>query len=337
MTLALVLASAVAGCGGSSESEQPASSSGAAEKINLVITSSEMPIAVAVDEGLFEGVEVTYDLVGFDAKTPLFLKDKSMPIIELSPVEVAQENAKGEDLVYFSTATGLYFWNGVMVRAEDADRFKTIEDLKGRKLGQPGFATGTWAAFSGLSKSLYGMDARKDFDLVTADPGALIGLLSAGRIDGALTFAGQAATGMASPKFELIASLGGLWEEKTGKPPLVDGLVARRALLEQNPDVARRVAEGVDAGVQWMKDHPEEFAEGGKYEKIARDGGWLTDEPTRKQIVKLLQDGQWYATSDMYDQEWVDSMYGFVEMALEGTGEEMPTKEELFAPVEQGQ
>lgn len=327
---------AVAGCGGDS-TEEPADTSNAVEKVNLAITSSEMPIAVAVDEGLFEGVEVTYDLVGFDAKTPLFLKDQNMPITELSPVEVAQENAKGEDLVYFSTATGLYFWNGIMIRAEDADRFKSIEDLKGRKLGQPGFATGTWAAFSGLTKDLYGFDARKDFELVTADPGALIGLLSAGRIDAALTFAGQAATGMSSPDFKLIASLGGLWEEKTGKPPLVDGLVARREWLESNPDVARRVAEGIDAGVQWMKDHPEEFDEGGKYEKIARDGGWLTDDATRGQIVELLQDDRWYATSEMYDQEWVDSMYGFVEMALTGTGEKIPEKADLFAEVDQGQ
>jgi NitT/TauT family transport system substrate-binding protein len=332
----LGLATMAAACGDSaSESGASAATSDAGTPtVELAITSSEMPVAVAVDEGLFEGVDVKYQLVGFDAKTPLFLKSSDMPITELSPVEVAQEIAKGEDIVYFSTSTGLYFWNGILIRAEDAERFKSIEDLKGLKLGQPGFGTGTWAAFSGLTKSLYGIDARKDFKLVTADPGALIGLLASGKIDAALTFAGQAATGMASDDFRLMASLGGLWEEKTGQPPLVDGLVARRDWLEQNPDVARKVAEGIDRGVEWMKEHPEEFAAGGKYEKIARDGSWLTDQKTTDQIVSLLKEGKWYATSEAYTQEWVDSMYDFVDMALDGTGEKMPAKSELFAPVE---
>jgi ABC-type nitrate/sulfonate/bicarbonate transport system substrate-binding protein len=139
---------------------------------------------------------------------------------------------------------------------------------------------------------------------------------------------------MASEDFKLLASLGGLWQEKTGQPPLVDGLVARREWLEQNPDVAQKIADGIDRGVKWMQDNPQEFAAGGKYEKIATDGSWLTDEATYDQIVELLKAGEWYATHEMYTQEWVDSMYGFVELALSGTGEELPAKDEMFAPVE---
>jgi ABC-type nitrate/sulfonate/bicarbonate transport system substrate-binding protein len=333
--MALVLS--LAACG-SSSSESSASSGGGATKkgvptINVAITASEIPIAVAADQGLFKGLNVRYQTVGFDAKTPIFLKDKNMPITELSPVEVAQEIAQGEDIAYFSTTTGLYFWNGIVIRAKDAGTYKTIADLKGKTIGQPGFATGTWAAFAGVAKSLYGLNAKSDFKLVTADPGALLGLLQAGRIDAALTFAGQAATGLASPQFRLMAGLGPLWEKKTGQPPLVDGLVARRSWLEQNADTARKFVAGVDAGVQWMKDHPEEFAKGGKYEKIASDDGWLTDEPTRQEIVKLLKKGQWYADSKLYTQSWIDANYEFVKLALAGTGQKMPAKDRLFAPV----
>jgi hypothetical protein len=82
-----------------------------------------------------------------------------------------------------------------------------------------------------------------------------------------------------------------------------------------------------------MKDHPEEFAKGGKYEKIASDDGWLTDEPTRQEIVKLLKKGQWYADSKLYTQSWIDANYEFVKLALAGTGQKMPAKDRLFAPV----
>jgi ABC-type taurine transport system substrate-binding protein len=335
----LPLALGVAACGSSDDgagaSDGGGGGGGTAKAgvptVNIAITASEMPVAVAADQGLFKGVNVKYQTVGFDAKTPIFLKDSSMPITELSPVEVAQEIAKGEDIQYFSTTTGLYFWNGIVVRAQDAGKYKTIADLKGKKIGQPGFATGTWGAFAGLSKSLYGLNAKTDFNLVTADPGALLGLLQAGKIDAALTFAGQAATGLASPKFHLMAGLGPLWQQKTGQAPMVDGLVARTSWLKQNPEIAKNIVAGVDAGVDWMKAHPEEFAKGGKYEKLAEDDGWLTDAPTTAEIVKLLKAGQWYAKSDLYTPAWIDSNYKFAALALEATGDKVPTKAQLFA------
>lgn len=334
--LPLSLALSAAACGSGTNGDAAGSGGGVAKKglptINVAITASEIPVAVAADQGLFKGLNVRYQVVGFDAKTPIFLKDKSMPITELSPVEVAEEIAQGEDITYFSTTTGLYFWNGIVIRAKDAGTYKTIADLKGKTIGQPGFATGTWAAFAGVAKSVYGLKAKSDFKLVTADPGALLGLLQAGKIDAALTFAGQAATGLASPQFRLMAGLGPLWQQKTGQPPLVDGLVARREWLQKNPELARKFVAGVDAGVQWMKDHPNEFAKGGKYEKLASDDGWLTDEPTRKEIVKLLAKGQWYADSSLYSQSWIDANYDFVKLALEATGSQVPAKDRLFAP-----
>jgi ABC-type nitrate/sulfonate/bicarbonate transport system substrate-binding protein len=336
-TAGVSLALGVAACGSSGTGGSAAGSAGGVTKsgvptINVVVTASEMPVAVAADQGLFKGLNVKYQMVGFDAKTPIFLKDQNMPITALSPVEVAQEIAKGEDIEYFSTTTGLYFWNGIVVRAKDAGTYKAIADLKGKTIGQPGFATGTWAAFAGIAKSLYGLNAKSDFKLVTADPGALLGLLQAGKIDAALTFAGQAATGLASPQFRLTAGLGPLWQQKTGQAPLVDGLAVRRSWLEKNPDLAHKFVAGVDAGVQWMKDHPDEFAKGGKYEKLASDDGWLTDDATRNEIVKLLKEGHWYAESDLYNQKWIDANYDFVKLALQATGDSVPPKDRVFAP-----
>lgn len=339
--LALVLALAAAACGGGSGGSSSGGSSsggGGAEasvpSIKVPITPTDIPIAVAADQHLFKGINVSYQVVGFDAKTPLFLKNKDadMPVVELSPVEVASEIAKGEDIAYFSTADGLYFWNGIVVRAKDAGKYRSIPDLKGLKVGQPGFSTGTWAAFAAVSKSLYGLDARKDFKLVTADPGALLGLLAAGKIDAALTFASQAATGLASSKFKLIAPLGTLWQQKSGEPLSVGGLAASRSWLQKNPEAARQFVAGVDRGVQWMKDHPDEFRSGGKYAKLAGDQGWLADKQTTDQILKLLTSGRWYFTSKLYTSSWMDANYRFAALAQEASGEpgKAPPKDKLF-------
>ena len=105
----------------------------------------------------------------------------------------------------------------------------------------------------------------------------------------------------------------------------------RRTQREKERERRKKIVAGVDAGVDWMKAHPEEFAKGGKYEKLAEDDGWLTDAPTTAEIVKLLKAGQWYAKSDLYTPAWIDSNYKFAALALEATGDKVPTKAQLFA------
>ena len=148
----------------------------------------------------------------------------------------------------------------------------------------------------------------------------------------ALTFASQAATGLASSKFKLIAPLGTLWQQKSGEPLSVGGLAASRPWLQKNPEAARQFVAGVDRGVQWMKDHPDEFRSGGKYAKLAGDQGWLGDKQTTDQIIKLLTSGRWYFTSKIYTPSWIDANYQFAALAQEASGEpgKAPAKDKLF-------
>ena len=329
---ALVVVAAVAMLGACGQgSEDSGGDANGDTTVKMALTTTELPIKIAADEGLFEGVNVEYDMVGFDAKTPIFLKDEDKPVTGLSPIEVGQLVSEGEEVVYFSTAGGAYFINGIIIRAEDAGRFSSVADLKGLKLGQPGFGTGTWAQFAGLADKLYGLDAKTDFDIVTADPGALLGLLESKKIDAALTFTGQTATGIGSPKFELLASLGQLWADETGQQPLVDGLVARPSWLKDHPDEAVALAKGVDAGVDWIKEHPEEFTKGGKYEDIVRDAGWLTDQETESAILDLINKDEWFAKSDLYTQEWIDANYSFLTLGMDVLGQKVPSKDKIFA------
>ena len=290
---------------------------------------SQVSTAIAQDEGLYENLEVEYSLVGYGESAALFLANQDDIGFE-SPWEVARFLSEGEDISFFSTAGALNFWNGVIIRKEDAGTYTSIDDLIGKKLGQPGFGTGTWLAFEIIAEAVNGIDAQEEFELVEADPGALLGLLSTGEIDAALNFAGQAASAMASDEFELLYSFTETWREAEGQPLTINGMIGRRDFLEQNTDVVRRFIEGNDKAVQWMRDNPDELKPGGKYAEYTAGEGWHRDEATTELILSLLEAGTWYFTSELYTDAWVDASYKFIQQGEGVLAPEVPPKEEVF-------
>lgn len=290
---------------------------------------SQVATAVAQEEGLYENLNVDYTQVGYGESAPLFLASDD-PIGFESPWEVARFRSEGENISYFGTAGALNFWNGVIIRAEDTATYSSVDDLVGQKLGHPGFGTGTWQAFEIIMKSVNDIDARADFELVQADPGALLGLLETGEIDAALNFAGQSATAMASDDFELLSSFTQEWMDAEGHPLIINGTIGRRDWLEENPDIACRFLEGTDRGLQWMKDHPEEFMPDGKYASWVEGEGWFGTEETNELIVQLLQDGEWYFTQDLYTEEWIASVYEFIQQGEGVFADEVAPMEEVF-------
>ncbi|CAM5217366.1 hypothetical protein CDEF62S_00488 [Castellaniella defragrans] len=162
-------------------------------------------------------------------------------------------------------------YNGVVIRAKDADKYHSITDLKGKKFGVPGYGTGTWAIFQTFGRAFYGIDnARKTFQTVSADSGALLALLERGDIDAALLLSGTSAVARSMPQFKTIFRFTEDLQARMHDPLTVNGAVATAAWLEKNPEAARRVVQGLDAGVKWIQAHPEAFTKGGKYENLAQ-------------------------------------------------------------------
>jgi ABC-type nitrate/sulfonate/bicarbonate transport system substrate-binding protein len=312
-----------------------ASCEGAAgETIEISVSPSGLPVYVAGQEGLFEGLDIEVSQVGYDQSAALFLAGDT-PVGWIAPIEVAEFVSQGEEFQYFSTAGATNMINGLVIRAEDSDKYQSVEDLVGQRVGNPGFGTGTWATFEVIMQSQYGIDPQNDFDNLTADSGALLGLLETGEIEAALLFSGQSAAAIALDQFETIFSFTDAWQESTGQPMVVNGPVARASWLEENTCVASVLVDGIDAAVQWMKDNPQEFREDGKYAEWIEAEGWLSSPETTEGIHELLQDGEWYLTSDAYTEDWVDSIYSLVE-AGEGTlVESVPPKDDIFFPPSQ--
>jgi len=332
---ALAVASAivaVVGCSAApAGSSAPSTGASAAPyKLHMRMTPSNAAWIVAQDQGLYDNIQLDYELVGYGESAQLFLAGTD-PVGQESPWEAARFQSEGEDISYFGTPSALRFNSGVIVQAANADKYKTLTDLKGKKLGHPGFGTGTWQAFEIIAKANYSLNARNDFQLVEADPGALLGLLQKGELDGIIEFTGQTATSLTNPAFKVILNFSEDWEAKHGGQPLViNGPMARRKWLDENTDVARRLVEGVDKGLQWMKDHPDEFKKGGKYAHIVEGEGWFADAATTDKIHEFLRNGEWYLKASDYNQAWVDSMYEFIQQGQGVFADTIPPKDKVF-------
>jgi ABC-type nitrate/sulfonate/bicarbonate transport system substrate-binding protein len=304
---------------------------GTTETIEFTVSPSGLPVYVASQEGLFEGVDIEVNLVGYDQSAALFLAGDT-PLGWEGPVDVAEFVAEGEEFRYFSTAGATNMINGLVIRAEDAEKYQSIEDLVGQRVGNPGAGTGTWKTFQVVLQSQFDLDPSEAFDNITADSGALLGLLESGEIEAALLFSGQSAAALALDQFETVFSFTEAWQEATGHPMVVNGPVARASWLEENPDIAAALIDGIDAAVQWIKDHPEEFQQGGKYEEWVEAEGWLRSPETTEGIMELIQSGEWYTTSDVYTEDWIADFYGLIEQGQGVLVEEVPARDEIFYP-----
>ena len=298
-----------------------------------IIAGSDPAVEVAIEEGFYEdeGVIVEFAEVGTGDESALFLSGES-ELGNVAAWEIAKFVSEGEPVIYLTASGGQNMVNGIAVRSEDADQYASLPDLVGGKLGIPGFGSGTWQAFEVFANEVWGINAREDFENITADAGALLGLLSAGEVDAALLFSGQTASAMSLPEFELIFSFTEDWQEATGQPLLVTGTAAKREWADQNPEAARAVIRGTDRGVQYMRDNPDEFRSGGKYERMGEAEGWLREPATTDAVLDLLAQGRWFVSSEVYTQEWIDTTYRFIQSGEGTLLESVPPKEDIFWP-----
>lgn len=296
--------------------------------VRMTVEPSAIPAFVASDRGLFGDLEVEISQVGY-AQVQALLIAGDTDVAWISPVETAEFVAQGSDFKYFSTAGAQNMYNGVVVQADAAGTYDSIEDLKGKRLGIPGYGTGTWTTFQAFVRAYYGMeDAQAAFNVVTASSGALLALVERGEVDAALLFSGSSAAARSLPQFQTIFSFTEAMQENTGQPLVVNGAVATTTWLEENKEAAATIVAGLDEATRWIGENPEAFSEGGEYADLAEAAGWLSEAETTSTVQNLIQEGKWYLTSDAYTSEWISAVHGLLERG--GTIENLPAIEEIF-------
>ena len=300
----------------------------AAQSVSMTVEASAIPAFVAKDKGFFGDLDVEVSKVGYDQVQALLIAGDT-DVAWISPIETVQFVSEGSDFRYFSTAGAQNMYNGIVVSADNADAYPDVMSLEGKRLGIPGFGTGTWAAFRAFAKAFYGVDDPTTvFDVVTASSGALLALVERGQVDAALLFSGSSAAARSLPQFKTIFSFTEAMQESAGQPLVINGAVATATWLEENPETAAAIVAGLDEATRWITENPDAFAEGGEYQQLAQDAGWLAGPETAETVLSLIKEGKWYLTSEAYTDEWIGAIYDLLEKG--GFLETIPPREEAF-------
>ncbi|MDP2931301.1 MAG: MqnA/MqnD/SBP family protein [Chloroflexota bacterium] len=284
------------------------------------------PWVVAQQEGFFKelGINVEPRLTVEDAAP--FLAGQS-PISSVSSWEGGQYRIEKEDVMIYGVSGGVRFFNGIAVKASNYPKpYSSVPDLKGKKLGNPGLGTGSWAAFVALAKARWNIDATTAFQNVSTSSGAMLALVDKGELDGALLFSGATLAAVASG-FPLVFSFDKEWEAFTGFPLMITVNIARADWVKKNPDTARKINQALDKAVTWMSQNTDQFNVGGRYEQLARDAGHLANADTIKLVQSWFKEKKYYSPSAAYSDGWVDSAQKFSELVL---GKDAPAKADMF-------
>lgn len=133
--------------------------------------------------------------------------------------------------------------------------FKTITDLRGRRLGVRPARTAAYNTENIVLK-LAGFDKEKDFKLVFGTPQEGAVLLEKGEIDSTILTSSDAAVLLATGKYRPITELDDMWRKLSGAPfPFVD-FAAHKDWVESNPKKVERFRLMLKEAVAYIKQNP---------------------------------------------------------------------------------
>jgi NitT/TauT family transport system substrate-binding protein len=211
---------------------------------------------VALNRKYFELEGLTVEPTNFSSGTAALqnLIGGNADVVEGSFEHTLRMQTKGQHLMCIAVF-GRYPANVLVVRKSQADKIKTVADLKGKKIGisAPGSSTHNFVA--GLMQRAGVNYKEASFISVGTGLSAVAAMRSGSELDAvvnldpainALVDAGEAVV-LADSRTEegTFAAFGG--------PYLADCLYAKIEFVKQNPNTAQAIANAVVHAMQWLK------------------------------------------------------------------------------------
>ena len=195
------------------------------------------------------------------------------------------------------------------VIAPKGSTYKTLADLKGRKVGSYAGAAGTATVlFRVLTSRYYGYDPAKTNDLQYAGPGLMPTLVEKNEVAAALLFDPLAAKAIATGPFRSIANLADVYKEKTGDDFLWIGVATNDDFIAAQPAALSAFVRAWLESVAYVKANPQVFA------PVSKALG-LDEAGTKILRERVLAD---YTTT--WNDETIRSLNRFAKMANEVMG-----------------
>jgi NitT/TauT family transport system substrate-binding protein len=143
-------------------------------------------------------------------------------------------------------------WSGNSWLVKKDSPYKSLADLKGKKIGNFARVTGAYF-FSAVIAKEKKLDIEKDFQSIPAETGALIALLERGEVEAINMFEPHTTRLVLSEKYRVLLDFDVELEKLFGAPPLKSSVGMLRETVEKQPGLVKAVRGAYVEAVRMIK------------------------------------------------------------------------------------
>ena len=143
-------------------------------------------------------------------------------------------------------------WSGNAFVVRKTSSYKSLGDLKGKKIGNFSRVTGAFF-FSAVIAKQQGLDIEKDFQAIPAETGALIALLERGEVEAINMFEPHVTKLVLTGRYRVLIDFDEALNAIFGAPPLKTGIATLKETAEKRPDLVKAVRGAYADGVKLIK------------------------------------------------------------------------------------
>ncbi|HET7393101.1 MAG TPA: PhnD/SsuA/transferrin family substrate-binding protein [Candidatus Binatia bacterium] len=143
-------------------------------------------------------------------------------------------------------------WSGNSWLVKKDSPYKSLADLKGKKIGNFARVTGAYF-FSAVIAKEKKLDIEKDFQSIPAETGALIALLERGEVEAINMFEPHTTRLVLSDKYRVLLDFDEELEKLFGAPPLKSSVGMLRETIEKQPALVKAIRGAYVDAVKMIK------------------------------------------------------------------------------------
>jgi NitT/TauT family transport system substrate-binding protein len=143
-------------------------------------------------------------------------------------------------------------WSGNSWLVKKDSPYKSLEDLKGKKIGNFARVTGAYF-FSAVIAKEKRLDIEKDFQSIPAETGALIALLERGEVEAINMFEPHTTRLVLSDRYRVLLDFDIELEKLFGAPPLKSSVGMLKETVERQPGLVKAIRGAYIDGIKMIK------------------------------------------------------------------------------------
>ena len=278
-------------------------------KIGVLQTGSQDFVHTVMErQKLLQKYNIPYERIGIlnPPALHIMIAEKSVDIGYGGLTAMARARAEGKGtLVFFGIFSPV---NAVLVLKDSP--FKSLADLRGKRVGNfggPGSAT--TSIIMAIAKRWYGLDLRRDLELITAPGPALAGLLDRGDLAAALMGTTESLRFPLTGKYRVLMDLSAEWEKRAGRAPAHVTIATNDDFARAHPDILKRFLRAYGDAVKYVRSHPDIWEEYAKQIRLTEPGA-----------AAALKDHMGPRIIEKWDAEQIKAQHDFLEVARDILG-----------------